>query len=87
MSTMTVRKLSVALDDSTAKAAAEAAARAGMSLSAWLNRAAENELAIGRGLAAVSEWEAEHGELTAEELAAADKLLGRVLDGAARRAS
>jgi len=87
MSTMTVRKLSVALDDSIATAAAEAAARAGMSLSAWLNRAAENELAIGRGLAAVSEWEAEHGELTAEELAAADKLLGRVLDGAVRRAS
>ncbi len=84
---MTVRKLSVALDDATATAAAEAAARAGLSLSAWLNRAAENELAIGRGLAAVSEWEAEHGELTPEELAAADKLLGRVLDGAARRAS
>lgn len=87
MAVMTVRKLSVALDDSVATAAAEAAAGAGMSLSAWLNRAAENELAIGRGLAAVSEWESEHGELSAEELAAADKLLDRVLDGGARRAS
>ena len=83
---MTVRKLSVALDDAVAEAAAEAAARSGLSLSAWLNRAAENELAIGRGLAAVGECEADHGALTAAELAAADKVLDSVLAGAARRA-
>lgn len=77
----------MALDDSVAAAAAEAAAAAGVSLSAWLNRAAENELAIGRGLAAVSEWEAEHGALTVQELAVADKLLDRIVDDAARRAS
>lgn len=84
---MTVRKISVALDESVAAAAMEAAGRSGLSLSAWLNRAAENELAIGRGLAAVSEWEAGHGAFSDAELAAADELLDRVLDGAARRAS
>ena len=59
-----------------------AAERAGVSVSAWLNHAAENELAIEAGLDAVRAWEADHGELTAKELAAADKLLDRVLEGA-----
>jgi hypothetical protein len=40
-----------------------------------LNRAAENALAIEDGLAAVAEWEAEHGALTATELSAADAVL------------
>jgi hypothetical protein len=83
---MAVKKLSVALDDTVAREVALAADRAGVSVSAWLNHAAENELAIEAGLDAVREWEAEHGELTAEELAAADKLLDRVLHDA-RRAS
>jgi hypothetical protein len=69
---MGVRKLSVALDESVAEAAAATAERQGLSLSAWLNRAAENALAIEEGLAAVAEWEAEHGALKAAELAAAD---------------
>ena len=72
---MTVRKLSVALDDDVAAAAAAAAERHGLSLSAWLNHAAAQALAIEDGLAAVAEWEAEHGALTEEELAAADALL------------
>ena len=75
---MGVRKLSVALDEQVAAAAAASAERLGLSLSAWLNRAAENALAIEDGLAAVAEWEAEHGALTAEELRAADV----ALDGA-----
>lgn len=83
---MAVKKLSVALDDTVAREVALAADRAGVSVSAWLNHAAENELAIEAGLDAVREWEVEHGELTAEELAAADKLLDRVLHDA-RRAS
>jgi hypothetical protein len=74
---MGVRKLSVALDAAVAEAAAASAARRGLSLSAWLTRAAERALAIEDGLAAVAEWEAEHGALSADELAAAD----RVLDG------
>lgn len=75
---MAVRKLSVALDHQVARAAARAAERSGQSLSAWLNRAAENELAIEAGLAAVREWEVEQGELTPTELAEADRVLDRV---------
>lgn len=71
-----VRKLSVALDEHVANAAAASAERQGLSLSAWLNRAAEDALAIEDGLAGVAEWEAEHGALTADELAAADAALG-----------
>jgi hypothetical protein len=41
-----VRKLSVALDEGVADKVARAADRAGMSVSAWLNHAAETELAI-----------------------------------------
>jgi len=82
---MTVKKLSIALDDAVARDVARAAERSGVSVSAWINRAAENALATEAGLDAVREWEADHGALTAEELAAADTLLDRVLD--ARRAS
>lgn len=78
---MGVRKLSVALDEQVAEAAGASAERQGLSLSAWLNRAAENALAIEAGLAAVCEWEAEHGALSEEELRRADV----VLDGTAER--
>lgn len=78
---MAVRKLSVALDDDVAAAAATSAERRGLSLSAWLNDAATRALVTEDGLAAVAEWEAEHGQLTDEELAAADA----VLDAATRR--
>lgn len=75
MPAMGVKKLSVALDERVAAAAAASAERHGLSLSAWLNRAAEKALAIEDGLAAVAEWEAEHGAFTAEEIAAADAIL------------
>jgi hypothetical protein len=72
-----VRKISVALDESTAKAAAEAASRNGVSLSSWLNQAADRSLRIEEGLRAVQAWEEEHGALTAAELAAADRFLAK----------
>lgn len=83
---MAVKKLSVALDDAVAAQVVLAAERAGVSVSAWLNHAATNQLSLESGLDAVREWEAEHGELTPEELAAADSLLDRVT-ATARRAS
>jgi hypothetical protein len=76
---MPVRKLSVGLDVTVAEAAARAAEREGLSVSAWLNRAAERELTIERGLVAVRAWERENGSLTDAELADADKVLDRVL--------
>jgi len=78
---MAVRKLSIALDDHVAEAAARAAERAGISFSAWLNHAAENELTVEAGLDAVRDWEADHGALTAAELRAADDLLDRIVAG------
>ena len=75
----------MALEDEVAAAAAASAERRGQSLSAWLNEAAVNALAIEDGLAAVAEWEAEHGAFTDEELAAADRILDRA-DRRSRRA-
>jgi hypothetical protein len=75
---MAAQKLSVALEEEIARGAREAAERRGMSLSAWVNEASRNALAIEDGLAAVAEWEAEHGTLPPDALAAADA----ALDGA-----
>ena len=72
---MAVKKLSVSLEESVAERAASAAASHGVSLSAWLNAAAERAIRIEDGLAAVREWEAEHGELSVEELAWADQVI------------
>ncbi|HSZ70191.1 MAG TPA: hypothetical protein VK756_07505 [Solirubrobacteraceae bacterium] len=76
---MSVRKLSVALDEQVADGAREAAKRRGMSLSAWLNEASlsalETDLRLQDGLAAVAEWEAEAGPISAEDLAKADAIL------------
>ena len=80
-----MKKLSVALDDGVAAEVARAAERSGVSVSAWLNDAAANALAVEAGLEAVGEWEADHGALTVDELAAADALLDR-LAAPARRA-
>jgi hypothetical protein len=77
MSDMSVQKLSVALEEQVAHAAKEAAERRGISLSAWLNEASRNALAIEDGLAAVAEWEAERGPLPPDALAAADAALDR----------
>lgn len=50
---------------------ADAARQAGIPLSRLIASAAEREMRRRIGLAAVAEWEAEHGGFTPEELAAA----------------
>ncbi len=82
---MPVRKLSVALDESIALSASRAAQTAGVSLSAWLSRAAMHELALERGRQAVVAWERQHGALTDEELRDADELLDTLLAAAPRK--
>ena len=52
-----------------------AAARRGVSVSAWMTDAARLALKVRDGLAAVAEWEAEHGALTEAELKAARERL------------
>lgn len=78
---MAVKKLSVALDEDIATAAAAAAQAHGQSLSSWLNEAARSRLRIEQGLAAVREWEDEHGALTGEERAAAQATVHALLAG------
>jgi hypothetical protein len=80
---MAVKKISVALDPEVADAAASAAKSHGQSLSAWLNEAARNQLRIEHGLDAVREWEAEHGQFTEDERAAADAITETLLGRAA----
>jgi hypothetical protein len=82
---MSVRKLSVALDEAVAVSASRAAQTAGVSLSAWLSRAAVHELSLERGRLAVVAWEREHGALTEEELRDADALLGKLLSAGPRK--
>jgi hypothetical protein len=54
-----------------------AAAKAeGVSVSAWMTAAARRALRLRDGLAAVAEWEAEHGGFTPEELTAARRRIG-----------
>jgi hypothetical protein len=86
-SRMSVQKLSVALDEPVAQAARQAAERRGMSLSAWLNEASRNALAIEDGLRGVAEWEAEHGPLSEEDLAAANAVLDAAGIGRRRESS
>jgi hypothetical protein len=82
---MSVRKFSVALDESVAASASRAAQTAGVSLSAWLSRAAVHELALERGRRAVVAWEREHGALTGKELRDADTLLDELLSTRPRK--
>lgn len=76
-----VTKRSVSLGDGVARAVEEAAGEDGMSFSAWLSAAAERQLRVREGLRGVTAWEAESGELTAEEIAAGEALLSRLLSG------
>jgi hypothetical protein len=52
-----------------------AAATDGVSVSAWMTEAARRALTIRDGLAAVAEWEAQHGMLSEEEVEAARRRL------------
>lgn len=76
-----VTKRSVSLADEVAKAVEDAAQQDGVSFSAWLSAAAERQLRVRQGLRGVAEWESEAGQLTAEELAAGEALLSRLLSG------
>ena len=59
---MAVKKLSISLDADTLEDAKEAAAREGMSLSAWLSHAAGEAAKLAKAQAAIEEYIAEFGE-------------------------
>jgi len=82
-----VVKRSVSLGDDVAAAVELAAKEDGVSFSAWLSGAAERQLRVRQGLRGVAAWEAEAGALTAEEIAAGEDLLARLLSGVSGMAS
>ena len=64
-------KLAVTVDADVHAKVVDAASAEGTSISAWITAAARRALLVRDGLAAVAEWEAEHGPLTQAELDAA----------------
>ena len=82
-----VVKRSVSLVDEVAAAVEIAAKEDGVSFSAWLSSAAERQLRVRQGLSGVAAWEEEAGALTAEEIAAGEDLLARLLSGVSGMAS
>lgn len=69
-------KLAITVDPDVHAQVVAAAAAEGVSVSAWMTAAARRALTLRDGLAAVAEWEAEHGALTRDELDAARRRVG-----------
>lgn len=66
-------KLAITVDPDVHRGVVAAAKREGTSVSAWMTEAARRALTIQAGLAAMAEYEAEHGAFSEDELAAARK--------------
>jgi hypothetical protein len=66
------KKRSISMPPDLDAEIASAAARAGMTYSSWLAAMARKEFTIRAGLAAVSQFEEEHGAFTPEEIAEAE---------------
>lgn len=77
-------KLAITVDPDVHQHVVAAARAEGVSVSAWMTAAARRALVVRDGLAAVMEWEREHGSFTAAELDAARR---RVADELAATSS
>jgi hypothetical protein len=75
-------KLAITVDRDVHAKVVRAAKAERTSISAWMTAAARRSLLIRDGLAAIAEWEAQHGELSEAEL---DAARARVLGGGKRR--
>ena len=73
---MKATKLSISLSAELGEEVRAAARKAGMGLSAWLAEAAAAKLRSEALREFLDEWQAEHGAITAEELAQAEADLG-----------
>ena len=82
---MKVEKMSVSFDPELGAAIRAAAAHRGQPLSSWLAEAAVSKLRVEALTAYLDDWEAQHGALTADELAAAGREL-RVPDSSSSAA-
>jgi hypothetical protein len=72
------KKRSISIPPELDAEIAAAAEAAGMSYSAWVAETARKEFTIRAGLAAVSQYETEHGGFTSAEIAEADEWAARV---------
>lgn len=81
------KKRSISLPPELDAEIAGAAQAAGMSYSAWIAETARKEFIIRAGLEAVSQYEAEHGPFTADEIAQADEWAARVTQSPGARRS
>jgi hypothetical protein len=85
MVVMAVRKKrSISMPPDLDAEIAAAATQAGISYSAWLADIARKEFTIRAGLAAVSQFEQDHGAFTAEELAEAQQWAATAVERASR---
>jgi hypothetical protein len=78
-----VDKLSVSFESDLGDAVRSAAAQAGKPVSSWLAEAAASKLRAEALADFLSDWEAEHGVLTAEDVARAERELGLAAGGTA----
>jgi hypothetical protein len=79
------KKRSISIPPELDAQIAAAAQAAGMSYSAWVAQAARKEFIILAGLAAVSQYEAEHGPFTPDEIAEAGEWAAGVIQPGARQ--
>ena len=61
-------KLAITIDPDVHENILSAAARDGVSVSAWMTMAAREALQRRAGLAAIAMWEKQHGRFTTEEM-------------------
>ena len=61
-------KLTITVDPEIHESILAAAARDGVSVSAWMTVAARKALQRRAGLAAIAQWEKQHGQFTPEEM-------------------
>jgi len=73
---MKVDKLSISFEPELGDAVRSAAAQAGKPVSSWLAEAAASKLRADALAEFLATWETEHGALTAEEVARAERELG-----------
>jgi hypothetical protein len=78
-------KLAITVDSDVHAKVLRAARAENQSVSAWMTNAARRLLALRDGLAAVDEWEVEHGAFTEDELREARARVRRSVGGKRRR--
>jgi len=72
------KKRSISIPPELDAEIAAAAQEAGVSYSAWVAQTARKEFTIRAGLEAVSQYEAEYGSFTPDEIAEADEWAARI---------